>query len=190
MVGADKPELSAGAKTYLQEWYAGEREDIYSKYMHKGNLCEDECIELMTDVLGLGIATKNQTTFENEWIIGTPDVIAGGIVYDTKCSWDRKTLINSAITLNKDYEWQLRGYMWLTNSEQAVLFYGLLDTPEECNYGKFVSYSHIAISERWAAYRFTRDKAIEEQIVKQVVKCREYLVGYDEMVKGRLGKVV
>ena len=43
-------ERSAGCITYLKEWYAeqmfGDREEIRSKYMDKGNFCENEAIDI------------------------------------------------------------------------------------------------------------------------------------------------
>lgn len=183
-------ELSATCKTYLLEWYAQSFEDIPSKYMAKGILMEDAAIDYMATQLGYEQASKNINIYQNDWMIGTPDVIIGETVIDLKCSWNKKTLIESANSLNTDYEWQLRAYMWLTGCTEAILFYALMDTPADANYGKEVVYTYLPDSERWVAYQFKKDEAIEELIKERVIKCREWLTEYDKEVTAKLGRFV
>ena len=33
--------------------------------------------------------------------------------------------------MGNDYEWQMRGYMWLYNRDCAIVDYCLVDTPED-----------------------------------------------------------
>jgi hypothetical protein len=120
-----KGELSAGCVTYLKEWYAeqmySDREEIHSKYLDKGNASEIEAIDVCAERFGLGIIKKNETTYSNDWLIGTPDIVCDYII-DVKCSWSGKTFLE-AITnpINSDYEWQLHGYLWLTDKTDAKL---------------------------------------------------------------------
>lgn len=184
-----KGELSKTAQTYLMEWYADEHEEISSKYITKGLMQEDNAIDFMATTLNYGIAEKNINIFSNEWCVGTPDVIIGDTVIDLKCAWSTKTLLDSATTLNTDYEWQLRAYMWITGCTDAILFYALMDTPAEANYGIKVIYENLPVSERWVAYKFKRDESKEEFIKQKVLECREWLVNYDREVKLKLGSM-
>lgn len=185
-----KGELSKTAQTYLMEWYADEHEEISSKYITKGLMQEDNAIDFMATTLNYGIAEKNINIFSNEWCVGTPDVIIGDTVIDLKCAWSTKTLLDSATSLNTDYEWQLRAYMWLTGCTDAILFYALMDTPAESNYGIKVIYENLPPSERWVAYKFKRDESKEQIIIDKVKECREWLINYDIEVKKKLGNII
>lgn len=189
-MGAGKgSELSQTAKTFLEEWYAGDSDQIHSKYIHKGNLMEAECIDFAAQKLGLGICEKNHEQFENDYMIGTPDVIAG-MVIDTKCVWNNKTLHSKLFGADPEYIWQLIGYLELTKKEKAVLFYGLLDTPEEVNYGNEVTYDHIPDNQRWVAYEILADFEKCKLIKQQVEKCRAYLAKHDKKIRARLGIIM
>ena len=184
-----KGELSAGCKTYLENWYANDKEDIHSKYFDKGNMVEVECIDLMASVLDKGMAFKNLETKEDEYFIGTCDVELDECIVDVKSVWGRKGLHAACNGLDKDYEWQLRGYMELWNKQNAILFYGLIDTPEECNFGNEVIYSDMPIDERWLAYNIETDPELIQSVIDKVIKCREYLDEYDLKIKSKLGKI-
>jgi len=186
-----KGELSAGCKTFLKEWYADEKEQIWSKYLQKGNMVEGDCIDFMASVLGFGIASKNQyEPIEDEWFIGQCDVILSNLIVDVKSVWNRKTLQEAIIDpLDSDYEWQGRGYMHLYNKENFILFYGLLDTPAECNYDNEVIYSDMPEVERWVAYQVSHQEELIQQIIDKVERCREWLVEYDALVKSKRGRV-
>lgn len=185
-----KGELSKTCQTYLIDWYTDNFEEISSKYITKGLLKEGDAIDFMATTLNFGIADKNVDIFSNDYCVGTPDVIIGNTVIDLKCSWSKKTLLDSAFELNTDYEWQLRAYMWLTGCEEAILFYALMDTPSEANYGIKIQYEHLPESERWVAYKFKRDVEKEKQIEQRVLECREWLIRYDEEVKKKLGNTI
>lgn len=184
-----KGDLSETCKTYLIQWLTDDFDDIDTKYFRKGNIQEDRCIEFASQVLGLGSLRKNLVTMENDFLIGTCDVNdeINDFIIDTKCPFTLKTLQDASNKLNKDYEWQLRGYMSLYNRNNAILFYGLLDTPEEANYGIKVIWEDLPIEERWVAYQFKRDLDIEEAIKERVIQCREWLDEYEEATKKKLG---
>jgi hypothetical protein len=190
IMGESKPkgQLSSTCITYLKEWYSeqmyGEREEIRSKYFDKGNLCENEAIDIIEDRLKLGLAFKNMTFFENDFITGTPDILTETMVIDAKCSWDGKTFLDSVTSeINKDYEWQLLGYMDLTKRIEAKLCYVLLDTPEESNYGIEVIYSNIPIEKRFKAFTIDYSEDKVKSIHDKVKMCREWLIEYDLKVK-------
>jgi len=184
-----KGDLSAGCKTYIENWYANDNEEIHSKYFDKGKMVENECIDLMASVLDKGLAYKNDERLEDDYFTGTCDVQLDDCIVDVKSVWGRKGLHAACNGLDKDYEFQLRGYMHLYGKPKAILFYGLLDTPEDCNYGNEVIYSDMPIDERWVAYNVESDSEVIQAIIDKVVKCREYLEEYDLKIKSKLGKI-
>jgi len=125
-----------------------------NKYTDKGNIMEDEAIDLVASFYDLGIVLKNEDYFTNDFIKGTPDVILDKSVRDIKCSWDVGTFpLYQTEVPNKDYYWQLQGYMWLTDKEVSYLDYCLMDTP-----------GHLINSEaRSMAYRFGIDMISQSQ---------------------------
>lgn len=128
--------LSETAKTYIQDLFKekelGIAREFWSRYTDKGIQMEDEAIDFAGQVLGWDFVVKNEQGYENDWINGTPDVITNDLLADIKCSWDGNTfpLFDTELK-NKDYYWQLQGYMWLTGLDQAELVYCLMDTPHQ-----------------------------------------------------------
>jgi len=126
--------LGQTAKTYAENWVKeqlyGKRREISSKYMLKGTQMEDEAIDLLS-VYDFASYTKNQQSFENDFMTGTPDIISpAGVVIDIKTSWDCFTFpLFDAEIPTKDYYYQLQGYMALTGLKAACLAYCLVDTP-------------------------------------------------------------
>lgn len=128
--------LSETAKTYIQDLFKekelGIAREFWSRYTDKGIQMEDEAIDFAGQVLGWDFVVKNEQGYENDYITGTPDVITKDLLADIKCSWDGTTfpLFDTELK-NKDYYWQLQGYMWLTGLEQSELVYCLMDTPHQ-----------------------------------------------------------
>ena len=190
MTNGKGSDLSVGCKTFLHEWYANDREEIHSKYIDKGNYVENDLIDFMATQLGLGIAEKCLQGRSDEYFVGTCDVVTEDTIIDVKASWNVKTL-HGAITggLDKDYEWQLRGYMHLYGKTKSVLFYGLMDTPADANFGNEVIYD-LPDSERWTAYQVLHSDEKVQEVIERVKACRIYLEGYDSIIKSKLGKVL
>ena len=183
-------ELSAGCITYLKEWYSeqmfGDREEIKSKYMDKGNICENEAIDVCADQFAIFGLKKNELFLDGEFFCGTPDVITEEFIIDTKCSWSGKTFLDAVTSpLDTDYEWQLQGYMYLTAKAESRLVYVLLDTPE-MGYISEVIYAN-PIEERFYSQTIKADFAKVEAIIAKVKKCREWLAEYDQTIKTKLG---
>jgi len=190
--GKDDLKLGASMITYLKKWYAeqksGVRDEIDSKYFRKGNMCEDEAIDICAERFGLGILEKNIVHFNDEHFNGTPDVITDEFVIDTKCSWDYVTFLDSITSpINKDYEAQLQVYMHLTGIKKAKLVYVLLDTPAEANYGNDIFYSHMPINERFYSFELEYDSAMIEKMIEKVNNCKTFLNEYDARIKILLG---
>lgn len=199
--------LSQTAKTYLKELALedkfGIRKEFSSRYTDKGNTQEDLAIEMASQVLNLPFALKNTEYFENDYIKGTPDLILEDEIIDIKCSWDGTTFPWFEDELpNKDYFWQLVGYMWLTGRSKARVVYCLVDTPEDIvqdeirrtSWKKFEidvteetenevrakhEFSHISENKRVRAYLIALLDEDIEQVKEKLLHAREY---YNDLI--------
>lgn len=137
--GRKKDTLSETCKTYIKELYLenelGIKKDFWSRYTDKGTRVEKEGIELANKVLewNLPFSTIHgeQKYHENEWINGHTDVCTDDLLADVKCSWNASTFPFFDEKIDKNYMWQLMGYMMLTGHKQANLTYCLVNTPED-----------------------------------------------------------
>ena len=194
--------LSQTTKTYLQELAVEEvyniRKEFSSRYTDKGNEVEELSIALCNDVLNLGFIYKNEEHYSNEWVSGTPDVNTNEILLDVKSSWDATTFPFFDTELkNKDYFYQLQGYMWLTEKQESLLCYCLIDTPlqivedeirrehwkaslieESLDLRAFVqskhTFGHIPKEKRVKTFKIVKDDVIIEAIKTRIEECREY----------------
>ena len=199
--------LSQTTKSYLQELAITEiygiRKEFSSRYTDKGNEVEDLSIALCNDVLDIGFIYKNEEHFTNDWITGTPDVNTNEILLDVKSSWDATTFPFFDTELkNKDYLYQLHGYMWLTGKEESLLCYCLIDTPlqivedeirrehwkaslieESLDLRAFVqakhTFGHIPKEKRLKVFKIARDEQVIEAIKTRIEECRNY---YNELL--------
>lgn len=199
--------LSQTTKTYLQELAVQEvygiRKEFSSRYTDKGNEVEELSIALCNDVLNLGFIYKNEEHYSNEWITGTPDVNTNEILLDVKSSWDATTFPFFDNELkNKDYFYQLQGYMWLTEKQESLLCYCLIDTPlqivedeirrehwkaslieESLDLRAFVqakhTFGHIPKEKRVKTFTIAKDDVVIEAIKTRIEECREY---YNELI--------
>lgn len=126
--------ISETTKSYLLEVYAfvkyGRKKDIVNKYVQKGLAVEEDSITLYSQITG-DLFIKNEQKYQNEYVIGTPDLVTDPII-DIKSSWDLFTFLKSKSEgLNKNYYWQLQAYMWLTGIKNAKLVYCLVNTPDQ-----------------------------------------------------------
>jgi len=194
--------LSQTTKTYLQELAVQEvygiRKEFSSRYTDKGNEVEELSIALCNDVLNLGFIYKNEEHYSNEWVSGTPDVNTNEILLDVKSSWDATTFPFFDTELkNKDYFYQLQGYMWLTEKQESLLCYCLIDTPlqivedeirrehwkaslieESLDLRAFVqakhTFGHIPKEKRLKTFKIVKDDVVIEAIKTRIEECREY----------------
>ena len=194
--------LSQTAKTYVQDLVLlekyGIRKEFSSRYTDKGNEVEDLSIALVNEVLNYKFIYKNDEHFNNEWLTGTPDVNTDEVLIDVKSSWDASTFPFFETELpNKDYFYQLQGYMWLTGKTESVLAYCLIDTPlemvedevrrahwklhlieENTELRKEIEskhkFGHIPNNRRVKYWFVQRDEQVIEAIKERVELCREY----------------
>jgi hypothetical protein len=126
-------QLSKGAKTYLdgvfnELYYGRKRIDTGNKYTRKGNYTEQDVFDLYSLKTGRFV-TSFKTHLNNEYIHGTPDVVLQSIstVIDAKSKWDLESFQKSELT--KLYQWQGKGYNYLTGTTNFTLACGLVNAP-------------------------------------------------------------
>mgnify|MGYP006935503834 CR=1 FL=1 len=176
--------LSVGAKTHIRslasQFIFGVEFEVSSKQMEKGIKLEDAAIAMVGRVRGLELS-KNKERRSNGYLTGEADVFhqptrAGR---DTKVPWSVATFpITVEDCIDKDYLWQMRGYMMLWDAERWHVDYVLLDTPEE-----LIGYepqsmhfvSHIPEHLRVTTWTVERDRALEPVITERVRAAREYM---------------
>jgi hypothetical protein len=200
--------ISETTKTYLEEWMIeqrfGIRKEISSKYLEKGIEMEDTAIQEYSKLFNVE-CFKNDEWFENDYITGTPDLILDDKIVDIKNSFSAFTFPMFDTELpNKDYRYQLQGYMYLTGKTQAEIAYFLLNSPDGIilSEAKSIMYKeglgadwldvlveevrashnfdHIPMQERCKVFKVERDEAIISEIKDRVENCREYIksLGY------------
>ena len=182
--------LSAGCKTYIKELVKedlfGYKSTIDSKYLTKGIDLEDTSIDLYNEVHGT-LYLKNTERLSNEFITGECDINAEDKIIDIKSSWSLETFPASPDDVNnKDYEWQLRGYMMLYNKPKAELAYCMVSTPDYLlkdwdNWGihkvdKFDPFLRVT------TISFERDRDKERDIIDRVIECGKFYIEYRDSI--------
>lgn len=187
--------------TYCETWLKSKlynREKEFSnKYTQKGQIVENNSIDIIANQLGYGMLFKNEQYFENDFLTGTPDIITKDVIIDAKSSWDVFTFPFFDTEPDKNYWWQGQGYMNLTGRRKFKVCYVLTDTPEhliekemrsyawrtgyeydELNYGEWykkMTYADIDESLRIKAFSFDYDEKAIEGVNVRVLECREYI---------------
>lgn len=198
--------LSETTKTLVEDkWLKdqfGYKEPVMTPQLMKGLLCEQDVFGLVQKVLGGEFRRKNPITFQNEYIIGTPDVILKNEDYveDVKSSWSLKTFFNAELT--PLYNTQAQCYMWLTGKRNYRLIYGLVPTPFEFILDEQRRFSYkfgmgyetnpdyldierqidhnnslietIPIEKRIKVFEFKYDETVIENLKSQIEKARKY----------------
>lgn len=175
--------LSVGAKTYIRELAAQEifgiEFEITGKELEKGIEVEDESIALLNRVRGLSLV-KNTERRANDWITGECDLYDAPRHrgHDLKSSWSAKTFPGWSIDCeDRNYEWQMRGYMMLWDAQEWEVNYALVDTPERLiGYDALQMHvvSHIPEHMRLTSWVITRDFEKERAMVQRIQAAREY----------------
>lgn len=184
------PTLPDTWTTHLKEWYAEVNEQIRAKEIDKGNMCEQEVIEMLSAVLNEPMAQKNiDPPVEDDWMIGSCDIKLFSRIWDTKAPWNKKTLDNKATGgLEYEYNCQVKVYIHLYKKEDGGVFYGLVDTPEEIT-GTEYTFSHLPIEQRWVAFMVNKDEEFIKELIRRVEISRVWLAEYDKQVRSILGKI-
>lgn len=204
--------LSKTAKTHLKSVYIrekyGRHREILTREMKKGIEQEQESITLLSRVLKK-VLQKNEERLYNDHITGLPDIFEGeniknaATIYDIKTSFSLHTFLdNIGEPLDKNYYYQLQGYLWLSNCDLAYIAYCLVDCPgwmiEGEKYRQLhqmnviseespefleaaakidneMTFKDIENGEKVLIFTVHRDEDCIEKIAKKVAKAREYL---------------
>ncbi|UKH11375.1 translocation protein TolB precursor [Actinobacillus pleuropneumoniae] len=163
-----------------------------NKYTEKGNQLEDQAIKLSGFTRGL-VLKKNTERRENAFITGECDIYVPSrkLIIDTKCSWDIGThpfFQDEAEEKAKKagYNYQMQGYMWLWDCEEAQIDFVLFPTPldqipqwqEPTKYVDLVE--QIPIKKRITTVTIKRDEKVIAKIQERVSLASAY---YDELIK-------
>lgn len=198
-------ELSQTAKSYIISLWLrleyGYQEPVVTNELMKGNLCEQDSIELVSNLIPASqFRVKNREHYEDEYFTGTPDVILlkDGVIEDLKSSWTLRTFFEASP--GKDYEGQAQVYMHLTGIPRYRLIYCLVDTPDEIVLQEMKRYyfkfgqdegnpeyericnaleamhkvSHIPEKDRMKVYDYHYDTAYIEELIFRVKEARKY----------------
>lgn len=194
--------LSKTCKSYLQELAIEEmygiKKEFSSRYTDKGIEVERESIDLVQDNCDFGFMYKNEEHFENDYLTGTPDVNTDNILLDVKSSYDATTFpwFEEEIP-NKDYYYQLQGYMALCNKRKSVLAYCLVNTPfqivedevRRAHWKEHLideneelradvearhNFDHIPPEKRIKTFEVRYDKEVVKAIYERIKECRKY----------------
>ena len=191
--GRAKDSIGETAKSYIKQCV---KEDFYNyttelnnKYIWKGREQELESINLINSVRFTDYL-KNEVTIENDYLIGTADIISEQKVIDVKTSWSLDTfpaLIEDAI--NPLYEWQLRAYMMLYDKPTAELIYCMVTTWDEFlnEYENLQLHrvDHINPEKRITALWYDRDEDIEVKMVARLKEASELYHDYYEQLNNK-----
>jgi len=199
----DAGNLSETAKTFVEDKWLFEQfgfsELLKNQYIDKGNECEQDSMDLVSQVVKGGFRARYNTKLQNEYVIGTPDIVLQDCVEDIKTSWNLKTFFNAE--LSKMYYAQAQCYMWLTGKLNYRLIYALVPTPQsmvlnECEklvykYGKNYEnedyikecqqiqrnndlIKELPTEKRVKVFAFDYDSAYIETLKVKIEKAREY----------------
>lgn len=213
----DAGELSKTAKNALKKIYAkekyGREQDITTKQMQKGTEVEEESITLLCRVLKK-MLKKNEQRLSNNYITGLPDIFEGesitsaDTITDIKSSYDLFTFLpNIGESLDKDYYWQLQGYMALSGAKKACIAYCLVNTPAHiiqseqykllrnsnviselspefveaaAKIEKNMIFDDIPKEERVLIFNVDRDEEAIQKIYDKVLKARKFLGEFEQ----------
>lgn len=201
--------LSETCKTYIEDLFKenelGIKKEFWSRYTDKGTREEKTSIKLANEVLNWGLTDEvilkdEQESFSNEWLTGHTDICTDQLLIEIKTSWNGNTFPFFKDSLpNKDYYYQVQGYMLLTGHEKAEVVYCLVNTPfdmlqdeirkehyrqnsywngdEDEEIIDFVTrnhtFDHIPKERRVKRYVIQRDEEVIEKIKERVQECRK-----------------
>lgn len=195
-------ELPTGAKTFIRDEFVGKhygnRKSFKSKYTDKGNITEDEAIEMVKEFLKIPFGEKNEERKENDYIIGTCDLYLNNIVFDIKNAYTCHSFPVFNDPLKEVYKGQGQCYMDLWGVKKYMVAYCLCDMPEEMLIGmvksqKFTygetrsddeiyddlktkhSYSHLPLEQRIRLYPFEYNPEYIKRLKSRVKMARRYL---------------
>ena len=200
-------ELGGTAKSLVKEMWLQLNyqfyEEVYTKEMMKGHLCEQDSIGLVSRVHPEPVfRKKNSLKYNNGFVAGTPDICLTDEldrIEDVKTPWSIKTYF-AVDSYPEIYKGQGQSYMWLTGARHFKLYYCLVNTPavllaqeEKSLFWKFGgnennpyflklseqlhrnhTYDHIPEDQRVKVFEFGYDPEYIEKLKDRIGHAREY----------------
>lgn len=191
--GRGKSEMGETAKSYIRqcakENFYNYTTELNNKYINKGRDQELESISLLNAVRFTNYQ-KNEVTMENDYLIGTADIVLDDKIIDIKSSWSLDTFpATPEEGYNSLYEWQLRAYMMLYDRGMAELIYCMVTTWDEfLNEWENLQMhrvDHIDPEKRITVLWWDRDEDKEIQMIERLKQASEY---YDEYFQQLINK--
>ena len=132
------PELPQTAKSYIEELWRKIKfqysEPLVTDELLKGDMCEQEGIDMVSLLLTGEFRVKNEITFNDDpYCVGTPDILLSeepDVVEDIKSVWSLKTFMEKK-DLDPIYYGQGQVYLHLTSRKKFRVHYCLFSTPKE-----------------------------------------------------------
>lgn len=178
--------LSETAKSYIKsvakQDFFGYNVDLNNKYVIKGQEQEQDSINLLNAVR-MTSYVKNDKRLINDIMTGECDILLDNHIIDIKTSWSLETFPALAEDgMNKDYEWQLRAYMYLYDRPTAELIYCMVTTNDDLlsqwDNLSLHRVDHIDPDKRVTVIPFERDQDLESQMIEKLDAASELYVNY------------
>jgi len=172
-------ELPQGAKSHLdvvfRDVFWKRRRLLHNKFLDKGNLAEDDGLDLISK-LDDTFYIKNKEYLQNDFIHGTPDNIQDK-VRDIKSNWDQETFDKAE--LSKLYEYQIKGYLWLSKLQEGELCYCLTNNPEhQISEAIKTIWFKMGCPEDDSEKYLQARQQIEKNMIYDIQKFKDYYPGY------------
>lgn len=195
-------------KVYNME-VRGFHKDINSKYLEKGQYCEESGIDMLQRTLFHSVTfplINNKERKSNDYLEGEWDILKMPIVVDVKNCYDWESFENAE--LSHIYESQLKGYCSLTGATEAILFFCLTNMPDhmmkaehrklfyaankwatmddpdfekECDeLTERYSFDKFPVYQRFKWFTVTYDPNEMKKVFKRIEECRDWLNKYHE----------
>jgi len=178
--------LSETAKSYIKsvakQDFFGYNVDLNNKYVIKGQEQEQDSINLLNAVR-MTSYVKNDKRLINDIMTGECDILLDDHIIDIKTSWSLETFPALAEDgMNKDYEWQLRAYMYLYDRPTSELIYCMVTTNDDLlsqwDNLSLHRVDHIDPDKRITVIPFERDQDLESQMIEKLDAASELYVNY------------
>jgi len=190
-----KGALSETAKSYIKsiakQDYFGYDVELNNKYVTKGLQCEEHSIALLNDVLFTNYA-KNTERKSTDILTGEADIYTPELIIDIKTSWSFETFPATPSDINiKDYEYQLRGYMFLYNVDRAALAYCMVDTPSDLIGYESEELHRVRdtpIQSLVTMLTIDRDYQLEEEMLERSAVAIEYYQQYINQIHEKINR--
>lgn len=199
------PQLGQTGKSYVEKLWLkikyGYDEPVVTEELIKGDMCEQEGMDIVSVLWPGEFRKKNDTFFQDDHFTGVPDTLLEkeDVVEDTKSAWTVKTFFGKT-EVDPIYFAQGQVYMHLTGRKKFRVHYCLVNTPAELvhneqkrffwKYGgdennqKFKkaaeqiarnhNVDHIPLAERVKTFEFEYDPTFIAELQSKVILARAY----------------